>query len=223
MKFALMIAAALATASAWANEPQAAPALKGDPKQAQATVTQVCAACHAVDGNSVAPANPRLAGLNYEYINKQLQNFKSGERKSAIMSGMVANLTPQDMQNLAAYYSAQQPKDAKAKDQALALLGQKVYRGGVQGSGVPACASCHGDSFSKPIDPSYPKIAGQHSDYLYVALKSYKIENNPQVGRGNAIMGGVAKQFSNAELKELANYVGGLPGELKTVPQNRFK
>jgi cytochrome c553 len=86
-----------------------------------------------------------------------------------------------------------------------------------------ACASCHGESLSKPIDPSYPLIAGQYSDYLFVALKSYKAEANPQVGRGNAIMGGVAKQFSNAELKEIANYVASMPGVLKTVPQNRFR
>jgi cytochrome c553 len=86
-----------------------------------------------------------------------------------------------------------------------------------------ACASCHGDSFSKPIDPTYPKIAGQHSDYLFVALKAYKVEGNAQVGRGNAIMGGVAKQFTNAELKELSNYLGKLPTDLKVVPQNRFR
>jgi cytochrome c553 len=74
-----------------------------------------------------------------------------------------------------------------------------------------------------PIDPSYPKIAGQHSDYLFVALKSYKTEGNATWGRGNPIMGGVAKQFSNAELKELASYVSALPGELKTVPQSKFR
>ena len=83
--------------------------------------------------------------------------------------------------------------------------------------------SCHGDNFSKPIDPSYPKIAGQHGDYLFVALKSYKTDNNPKVGRANGIMGGVVKQFSNAELKELAGYVSALPGELKTVPQSKFR
>jgi cytochrome c553 len=86
-----------------------------------------------------------------------------------------------------------------------------------------ACLSCHGESLSKPIDPSYPKLAGQHNDYLYVALKAYKVDGNPQVGRGNAIMGGVAKQFTNAELKELANYIGRLPGDLKTVPESRFR
>ena len=83
--------------------------------------------------------------------------------------------------------------------------------------------SCHGDSFSKPIDPAYPKIAGQHADYLFVALKSYKSEGNTTWGRSNAVMAGIAKQFSNAELKELANYVHRLPGELKTVPQAKFK
>jgi cytochrome c553 len=135
------------------------------------------------------------------------------------MRGIAASLSDQDIADVSAYYEASgvvagAAAPVKAADGSTKAM-DLVTKG--------ACASCHGDSFSKPIDPSYPKIAGQHSDYLYVALKSYKIENNPQVGRGNAIMGGVAKQFSNAELKELANYVGGLPGELKTVPQNRFK
>ncbi|HQL10752.1 MAG TPA: cytochrome c4, partial [Lentisphaeria bacterium] len=76
---------------------------------------------------------------------------------------------------------------------------------------------------AKPIDPSYPKIAGQHADYLFVALKSYKVEKNSNVGRGNAIMAGIAKQFTNAELKALATYVGSLDGDLHTVPQSRFR
>jgi len=83
--------------------------------------------------------------------------------------------------------------------------------------------SCHGANFSQPIDPTYPKIAGQHADYLFVALKSYKTEGKALWGRGHPIMGGVAKQFSNAELKELANYVSSLPGVLKTLPQAKFK
>ena len=121
--------------------------------------------------------------------------------------------------DLAAYYETSgsataAPASSKAAEGSAAAMAL-VAKG--------ACASCHGEGFSKPIDPSYPKIAGQHADYLFVALKSYKMENNPQVGRGNAIMGGVAKQFSNAELKELANYMASLPGDLKTVPENRFK
>ena len=86
-----------------------------------------------------------------------------------------------------------------------------------------ACVSCHGDNFAKPIDPSYPKIAGQHADYLFVALKSYKVEKNAKVGRNNAIMGGIAKQFTNAELKALAGYVGSLDGDLHIVPQPSFR
>ena len=83
--------------------------------------------------------------------------------------------------------------------------------------------SCHGEGFSKPIDPTYPKIAGQHADYLFVALKSYKTQTKATWGRSNGVMGGITKQFTNAELKELANYVHSIPGELKTVPQAKFK
>ena len=86
-----------------------------------------------------------------------------------------------------------------------------------------ACITCHGDSFSKPLDPAYPKIAGQHADYLFVALKAYKTENNAKVGRSNGVMAGVAKQFTNNELKEMAVYLSKLPGELQVVPQARFR
>ena len=207
MKFVLIIAAALASATALANQPPAAVVVKGDPKQAEATVNQVCAACHAVDGNSASPVNPKLAGLNYEYINKQLVNFKSGERKSPVMSGIVANLTPQDMQNLAAYYSAQQPKDAKAKDQALALLGQKVYRGGVQGSGVPACASCHGAQ-GKGIPAQFPRLAGQHTDYIYAELNKFR--TGERANDGAKMMRTIAAKMTDADMKAVATYIQGL-------------
>ena len=85
-----------------------------------------------------------------------------------------------------------------------------------------ACVSCHGSNFAKPIDPTYPKIAGQLPDYLFAALKSYKTEGNPGVGRSNGVMGAIAKQFSNAELKVLAKYVASLDGELQTVPEPKL-
>lgn len=207
MKFVLIIAAALASATALANQPPAAVVVKGDPRQAEATVNQVCAACHAVDGNSASPVNPKLAGLNYEYINKQLVNFKSGERKSPVMSGIVANLTPQDMQNLAAYYSAQQPKDAKARDQALALLGQKVYRGGVQGSGVPACASCHGAQ-GKGIPAQFPRLAGQHTDYIYAELNKFR--TGERANDGAKMMRTIAAKMTDADMRAVATYIQGL-------------
>jgi cytochrome c553 len=162
---------------------------------------------------------PKISGQGEKYIISALNAYKKGERKHASMRGIAASLTDQDIADLAAFYSnsgvvagAEAPgkaADGSAKAQELLTKG--------------ACASCHGDSFSKPIDPTYPKIAGQHADYLFVALKSYKTEGNAQIGRGNAVMGGVAKQFSNAELKELANYMGKLPSELKTVPESRFR
>ena len=207
MKFALVIAAALASVSVWANPPPAAPLSKGDPKQAEATVTQVCAACHAVDGNSASPMNPRLAGLNYEYLNKQLLNFKSGERKSPVMAGIVANLTPQDMQNLAAYYSAQQPKGAKAKDQVLALQGQKIYRGGVQGSGVPACASCHGAQ-GQGIPTQFPRLAGQHTDYIYDQLNKFR--TGERANDGAKMMRTIAAKMTDADMRAVATYIQGL-------------
>ena len=207
MKFVVSLVAALAATSAFANAPAATPASKGDPKAAESIVNQVCAACHAVDGNSVAAANPKLAGLNAEYINKQLVEFKSGARKNAIMSGMVANLTPQDMLNLAAYYSAQQPKPATSKDQALALQGQKIYRGGVMGAGVPACASCHGPQ-GKGIPAQFPRLAGQHSDYIYAQLNAFRVE--ARANDAAKMMRTIAAKMTDAVMKSVASYIQGL-------------
>lgn len=207
MKFVASLVAALATTSAFATAPAAAPASKGDPKAAESIVNQVCAACHAVDGNSVAAANPKLAGLNAEYINKQLTEFKSGARKNAIMSGMVANLTPQDMLNLSAYYSAQQSKPATSKDQALALQGQKIYRGGVMGAGVPACASCHGPQ-GKGIPAQFPRLAGQHSDYIYAQLNAFRVE--ARANDAAKMMRNIAVKMTDADMKAVASYIQGL-------------
>ncbi|OGU22174.1 MAG: cytochrome C [Hydrogenophilales bacterium RIFOXYD1_FULL_62_11] len=207
MKFVVSLVAALAATSAFANAPAATPASKGDPKAAESIVNQVCAACHAVDGNSVAAANPKLAGLNAEYINKQLNEFKSGARKNAIMSGMVANLTPQDMLNLSAYYSAQQPKPATSKDQALALQGQKIFRGGVMGAGVPACASCHGPQ-GKGIPAQFPRLAGQHSDYIYAQLNAFRVE--ARANDAAKMMRTIAAKMTDADMKAVASYIQGL-------------
>jgi cytochrome c553 len=207
MKLVVSLVAALAASSAFANTPAAAPASKGDPKAAETIVNQVCAACHAVDGNSAIAANPKLAGLNAEYLNKQLTDFKSGDRKNAVMSGMVASLTPQDMLNLAAYFSTQQPKPGTSQDQALALLGQKIYRGGVQGSGVPACASCHGAQ-GKGIPVQFPRLAGQHSDYIYAQLNNFRI-----LDRSNdaaKMMRSIAAKMTDADMKAVSAYIQGL-------------
>jgi cytochrome c553 len=196
--------------------------IKGDAKAGEKK-NAMCIGCHGIVGYQASFPEihkvPKISGQGEKYIVSALNAYKKGERKHASMRGIAVSLTDQDMADLAAFYAnsgvvagAEAPgKAAQGSAKAMEL----VTKG--------ACASCHGDSFSKPIDPSYPKIAGQYNDYLYVALKAYKTEGNAQIGRGNAIMGGIAKQFSNAELKEMANYLGKLPGELKTVPENRFR
>jgi cytochrome c553 len=135
------------------------------------------------------------------------------------MRGVATAMTEQDMADVAAYYEASGRKEG-------AVAPGKAPEGNAKVAALVqkgACASCHGDSFSKPIDPSYPKIAGQHADYLFVALKSYKTEGNATWGRNNGVMAGISKQFSNAELKEIARYMASLPGELQTVPQSKFR
>ncbi|MHB0973095.1 MAG: c-type cytochrome [Thiobacillus sp.] len=207
MKLVVSLVAALAATSAFANEPAAAPASKGDPKAAESIVNQVCAGCHAVDGNSTVAANPKLAGLNAEYIDKQLNDFKSGARKNAVMGGIVASLSPQDMLNLAAYFSAQQPKPGTSKDQELALQGQKIFRSGVQGAGVPACASCHGPQ-GKGIPVQFPRLAGQHSDYIYAQLNNFRL--GARANDGAKMMRTIAAKMTDADMKAVAAYIQGL-------------
>lgn len=196
--------------------------IKGDAKAGEKK-NAMCLGCHSIVGYQASFPEvhkvPMIAGQSEKYIISSLNAYKKGERKHPSMRGIALTLKDQDMADLAAYFSAL-GVDANAKSLA------KVGGGASAGEALlakGACASCHGENLSKPIDPSYPMIAGQHSDYLYVALKSYKADANAQLGRGNAIMAGVSKQFSNAELKELANYIGSLPGTLKTVPQSRFR
>jgi cytochrome c553 len=196
--------------------------IKGDAKAGEKK-NAMCIGCHGIVGYQASFPEihkvPKISGQGEKYIIAALNAYKKGERKHPTMRGVSVSLTDQDMADLAVFY-ANSGVDANAKPLEKAADGSaKAMELLAKG----ACVSCHGESLSKPIDPSYPKIAGQHSDYLFVALKAYKVDGNPQVGRGNAIMGGVAKQFTNAELKELANYIGRLPGELKTVPESRFR
>ena len=196
--------------------------IKGDAKAGEKK-NAMCIGCHGIVGYQASFPEihkvPKISGQGEKYIISALNAYKKGERKHPTMRGISASLSDQDMADLAVFYAANgvdtnaKPLEKAADSSAKAM--ELIAKG--------ACLSCHGESLSKPIDPSYPKLAGQHNDYLYVALKAYKVDGNPQVGRGNAIMGGVAKQFTNAELKELANYIGRLPGDLKTIPESRFR
>ena len=200
-----------------------APAAQAQDAKAGEKKNAMCIGCHGIPGYQATFPEihkvPMIAGQNPKYIVSALTAYQKGERKHPTMRAIAASLSEQDMADLAAYFSQQgqtpgaaAPKAAEAPPAAAAAL---LAKGN--------CASCHGADFATPIDPSYPKLAGQHPDYLYVALKSYQIQNNAHIGRSNAIMGGMAAPFTRAELKQIANYLGSLPGELKTVPESRFR
>lgn len=202
-RIVLMLVATVVSTSALANPT----ATKGDPKAAEAIVNKVCLACHGIDGNSVAAANPKLAGLNEEYLYKQLSEFKSGARKNAIMNGIVEDLTDTDMHNLAAYFSLQQRKPGTAKNAELAQQGEKIYRGGVLGAGVPACASCHGPQ-GKGIPVQFPRLAGQHADYTYTQLNAFRV--GTRANDAAKMMRNIAAKMTDADMKAVSTYIQGL-------------
>jgi len=190
----------------------AAQAQAQDVAKAQNIANQVCAACHAADGNSIAPANPKIAGQIPEYLHKQLADFKpqAGKkpaRESPIMMGMVANLSDADMKGLAAFYGGQQLKPAAAADKNLALAGQRLWRGGNAASGVPACAGCHGPT-GAGIPAQYPRIAGQYADYIAAQLKAFK--DGARANDPNGMMRGVAARLTDREIRAVAEYAAGL-------------
>ena len=213
----LVLALAGFSTASRAQEAKAGDAAKGANKAA------MFIGCHGIVGYQASFPEvykvPMIAGQGAKYIASALTAYQKGDRKHPTMRGIAAPLTEQDMADLGAFYEAQ-GKGAGGTPAPTALA-----------SPVPdalkdrmaACVACHGANFSKPIDPSYPKLAGQHADYLAVTLHAYSVTGNPQVGRSNAIMAGQVKQFSRADLKALAKYIGSLPGELATVPQSRFR
>jgi cytochrome c553 len=178
-----------------------------DPAKAQGIVNQVCAACHGIDGNSPLPANPSLAGQHPEYLFKQLTEFKSGTRTNAVMTGMVANLTAEDMRNLATYYSAQIPKQMAAKNKDLVTQGRKLYRGGNAANGLAACAGCHSAN-GAGMPAQYPRLASQHADYVAAQLKAFRTgdrANDPL-----EMMQSIAVKLTDKDIAALAEYISGL-------------
>jgi cytochrome c553 len=213
---ALLTFAGLSSAT-YAQDAKPGDARSGEKKAA------MCIGCHGIPEYHASFPEvhhvPMIAGQNAKYITAALAAYRKGERKHPTMKAIAASLTDRDIADLSAFYASEAvdaaappPKPEREPSAQVAELLKKAN-----------CVSCHGDNFSKPIDGSYPKLAGQHADYLYVALKAYQTDKNPQVGRGNPIMAGMAKQYSHDELKLLAKYIGSLPGELQTVAQPRFR
>ena len=197
--------------------------IKGDAKAGENKIA-MCIGCHGIQGYQATFPEvykvPKISGQGAKYITASLAAYKKGDRKHPTMRGIADTLSDQDMADVAAYYeqsgqAGAAAAPAKASREPSPQVAELLKKG--------ACVSCHGENFAKPIDPSYPKIAGQYADYLYATLKAYKNDTHSTWGRSNGVMGGVAKQFSNAELKALAGYIASLDGNLKTVAQSSFR
>ncbi len=197
----------LATSAAYA---QSTPP-KVDPAKGQQIVSQVCVACHAADGNSTAPANPKLAGQHPEYLFKQLKNFKvvppaqQAERVNAIMAGFAAQLSDEDMRNVAAYFAAQPLKPATARNKDIVEFGQRIYRGGIASKNVPACAGCHSPN-GAGIPAQYPRIGGQYPEYIASQLVAFR----QGVRKNSEQMTEIAARMSDAEIEAVADYIAGI-------------
>ena len=169
---------------------------------------------------------PMIAGQNAKYIASALTAYRKGERKHPTMRAIAGSLSDQDIADVAAYYSQLGSPAGSAAAAAPAASAAPAPAAPPEVAALITkgnCVSCHGNNFSAPIDPSYPKLAGQHADYLFAALKAYQTDHNPLVGRNNAIMMGMARPFTHPEIKAIAAYLGSLPGDLKTVQQPRFR
>ena len=177
--------------------------------EAGKTKIATCAACHGQNGVGTAPENPSLAGQVPGYIAAQLKMFKMGAdggRENAIMAGMVATLSEQDMADIDAYYSSLPPHKGSItpEQEETALAGRTVYRAGYAEFDIPACMGCHGPSGSG-ISPHYPRIAGLSKEYLQSQLEAYKSGQ-----RKNVMMNPISHPLTMQQIEELATYISGL-------------
>jgi cytochrome c553 len=199
-------ASAAAAASAAPAAPVAAAAqAKPDIARGQQIATQVCQACHAMDGSRGIPVNPILQGQLPEYIVKQLTEFKAGKRVNPIMSGMAATLTDSDMRSVALFYASKQAQPGAAKDKELAALGERIYRGGIADRQVPACAGCHTPN-GAGIPAQYPRVSGQNPDYTEAQLIAFRAgarTNGP-------MMLAIAAKLNDREIKAVTDFMAGL-------------
>jgi cytochrome c553 len=231
MKKALLLTSLVLALSGAATLSHAEDAKGGDAAKGAAKAA-MCIGCHGITGYQASFPEvykvPMIAGQGAKYIVSALAAYQKGDRKHPTMRGIAASLTEQDMADLGAFYE-KQGKDAgaAAAPAALATPVPDALK-----DRMAVCVACHGANFSSPIDPAYPRLAGQYADYLYAALKAYSTDGNPHVGRANATMRSQVVQdadgkkkytFTHAELKQVASYLSSLPGDIKTVQANRFR
>ena len=205
--FPVAAAEPAAAEAAAAPEATAAPkaVFKPDLAKGEALYGQVCAACHAADGNSSIPTQPKLAQQHPHYLVKQLQDFKAGKRKNAIMQGFASMLSDDDMKNISYWLATKEAKPGFAKDPTLVSHGEQIYRGGVAERGIPACAGCHSPN-GAGIPSQYPRLSGQHADYTASQLQQFRAG----VRLNSAQMTGVAAKLNDREIKAVSDYIAGL-------------
>ena len=163
-----------------------------------------CAACHGADGNSAAADYPKLAGQHATYLASTLKAYRDGSRANAIMAGMAAALSDDDIADLAAYYTTQATSGG-AVDADLVARGEQLFRFGDSAKGVSACTACHGPTGAGVASAGFPSLKGQWAGYTETQLKAYR-----EGSRANAMMNGVAQNLSDADIRAVASYVGGL-------------
>ena len=205
--FAALLSATALSSHAAAPAAPAAPAkvVKPDLVAGEAKFTAVCAACHGADGNSGTPVNPKLAQQHPEYLVKQLQQFKAGIRKNAIMQGFASQLSDADMKNIAFWATSKKIKPGFANDKELVALGERIYRGGVADRQIAACAGCHSpNGAGNPVQ--YPRLSGQHAEYTAAQLTGFR----DGVRQNNLQMTQVAAKLNDREIRALADYIAGL-------------
>lgn len=211
MKRVLAVAASMAML-VFAGQALAQDLGKVDIAAGKKIATQVCAACHGADGNSMSPAYPKLAGQIPEYLIKQLHDFKTtngkpAKRPNAIMSGMAATVSGAQIGDVAAYFASQTIKPAGTTNKSLAAEGEELFRGGDAATDVPACAACHGVK-GDGLPPEFPRLAGQYPQYVETQLKAFK--SGARANDPNAIMRDIAARLSTQQMKAVAQYVAGL-------------
>ncbi|MBI2727387.1 MAG: cytochrome c4 [Polaromonas sp.] len=209
---AFLVVPALPAFAAGEAAHAAAPAAAAAPKvtkpdlvKGEASFTAVCASCHGADGNSGTPVNPKLSQQHPEYLVKQLQEFKSGKRKNAIMQGFASALSDDDMKNIAYWAASKKAKPGFAKDKDLVALGERIYRGGVADRQIAACAGCHSPN-GAGIPAQYPRLGGQHAEYVATQLTAFR----DGVRLNSLQMNQVAAKLNDREIRALADYIAGL-------------
>jgi cytochrome c553 len=200
--FASYLGAAAIAAVSFAAQGQTA---KPDLAKGAALYGQVCVACHAADGNSNTPVNPKLAQQHPEYLAKQLQEFKSGKRENAVMLGFATALSSEDMRNISYWLASQKATTGVATNKDLVSLGERIYRGGIPDRQIAACTSCHTPN-GAGIPAQYPRLSGQHAEYTASQLVAFR----DGVRKNNAQMTGVAAKMNDREIKAVSDYIAGL-------------